>query len=293
MFLHNKYISGQEINDNPYYPFCRYCNSRLIIAETEDCWPIDNDQILSAHQETIKIYKELHDLEDCYLNLTLDSQSSEVRVEYCWSCGWWRLLKTISISTESHQIWDMVFGCTGILKQMDRVDVRAPLDEIRRFLVRNYENRINIKPNLFENLVASVFESLKYTVLATGYTRDGGIDMVLINSENEQIGVQVKNTKNLIEVDQLRSFLGALLLKTIPKGLFITTSSFRPAAKKFSERASQVGIPVKLMNAGQFYDALKIAQIAENIGKFYPFKMNSDSIPKIDYYGWDSPLNAL
>jgi restriction system protein len=293
MLLHSEYISGQEIGDNPYYPFCRYCNSRLIIAETEDCWPIDNDQILSAHQETIKIHKDLHDLEDCYLNLNLDSQSSEVRVEYCWSCGWWRLIKTISIGAEAHQMWDIVFGCAGILKQMDAVDVNVLMDEIRRFLVRNYENRINVEPKLFENLVASVFKSLNYSVLATGYTHDGGIDMVLINSDNKQIGVQVKNTKNLIEVEQLRSFLGALLLKNIPEGLFITTSSFRSGANKFSEKASQSGIPIKFMNASAFYDALKIAQISDNIGKFYPFKMDSDSIPQIDYYGWNNPLNAL
>lgn len=106
------------------------------MTEIEDYWPIPDHKIHEAHKETIESYKEIHDLEDCYLDLQLETQDSTVEVHYCWSCGWWRLIKKICICAREWQIWDIHFGCAGILKKLEDFDIDEPLTEVRDFLIR-------------------------------------------------------------------------------------------------------------------------------------------------------------
>ncbi|MBO9732403.1 MAG: restriction endonuclease [Chitinophaga sp.] len=292
MFTYSDYLNGEDINDNPFIYRCNYCNSPLVITEIDDSWSISNDEILRVHQDTIDGYREVHDLEDCYLNLDLESQSISVKVFYCWVCGWWRLIKRIDVSAEAWQIWSLHFGCAGSLRNLDVFNIETPLDEVRDFICRNYDKRINIHPRLFEELVASVFKSLGYGVVVTGYSNDGGIDIVMIDSKNRKIGVQVKRHKNAIKVEQIRAFVGALLLGDLPRGIFVTTSFFQSGAMKVGDQG--IKIPsIELIDAKRFYDALKIAQIYDRGRQLMPFEMNCKTIPSISYYGWDTPMNSL
>jgi restriction endonuclease Mrr len=70
----------------------------------------------------------------------------------------------------------------------------------------------------------------------------------------------VKRYKNLISVDQIRSFAGALLINGMTRGMFVTTSSFQSGAERTSALAGMRGIAVELVDAQRFYDALGIAQ---------------------------------
>jgi restriction system protein len=293
MYHHAQYVSGQTIGDNPFNSCCPYCKSRLIVTEIEDYWPVSDEQILQAHQETVEGYKDIHNLEDCYLDLRLDTQDIIVRVHYCWTCGWWRLLKQVCICAREWQIWDIQFRCAGILKEMNNPDINLPLEEVRSFLIRNYKHRQTINPRRFEEVVASVFRSLGYATLVTAYSNDGGIDIILQTTDNIEIGVQVKNSKNSIKVDQIREFVGALLLGDIPKGIFVTTSRFQKGVNKLANNAALRGIPIELFDAQRFYDALKIAQVNDLGFKLLPFDMNEKNITFIDYYGWDTPRNSL
>jgi hypothetical protein len=46
----------------------------------------------------------------------------------------------------------------------------------------------------------------------------------------------------------------------MPKGIYITTSSFRSGATKQATKFNSLGIPISLWDADKFYDALRLSQ---------------------------------
>lgn len=298
IFDFEEYSDPLLLNNNPYTPYasekkCVYCSSKLNAMDIDDCWKIDNQQILDIHKKTIREYKEIHDLEDHYLNLDFNKKSSDIWIETCNVCGWWNLIKNISISTDAWQVWDFFYGCSGVLKELNIEDIQAPIDEVSRYLIANYESRLRINPKLFEEVVADVFKGLGYYVQVTGYSNDGGIDVVLSNSSEKITGVQVKRYKNKIKVEQIRAFAGALILAGHNKGIFVTTSDFQPGALKAAKKFSSKTLPIKLINSQEFYDALKISRIDQFDNEKLLKSLNKEKISSLYSYGWSAPMNSL
>ncbi|TGL21490.1 hypothetical protein EHQ47_11885 [Leptospira bourretii] len=52
----------------------------------------------------------------------------------------------------------------------------------------------------FEDTVSSVFRDIGFFSEATTYSKDGGIDVILSDSKNRIIDIQVKRYKNKIKV---------------------------------------------------------------------------------------------
>ena len=184
------------------------------------------------------------------------------------------------------------FGIVGSLKQFDLNNISAPLSEVEQYLATKYDARFSMHPKLFEDVTASVFRNLGYSSMVTGFTHDGGIDIIL-QKDLIQIGVQVKRYKNKIGVEQIRSFGGALILSGYLEGIFVSTSDFRSGAVNAAENFNKKGLPIKLINADKFYDALKIKR--KNTFDLDEFRVmfKSHSISKLIYYGWDIPMNSL
>jgi restriction system protein len=163
IFDFKDYCDPLLLNNNPYPPYasdkkCIYCHTKLTVVEISDFWDIDDRQILDVHKVTIQEYKEIHDLEDHYLNLDLDTRSSEIWLDVCPACGWWNLIKNISIFAEVWQLWDFYYGCSGVLKELDIEDDKTRIDEVARYLIAKYESRSWINPKIFEEVVADVFK---------------------------------------------------------------------------------------------------------------------------------------
>jgi restriction system protein len=91
-----------------------------------------------------------------------------------------------------------------------------------------------------------------------------------LSVNDERIGVQVKRTKNSIKVEQIRSFVGALILGGFVKGIFVTTSSYQSGVAALVEQVAQKYIPIELIDENVFFEALSVAQI-----------IGTDSTPKI------------
>jgi restriction system protein len=186
----------------------------------------------------------------------------DVRAYACPVCGWWCVGKTVSLYSRS-QIWDLTFRVDGALRTLDLADIRLPVSEVRRYLVAKYESRFGIHPRKFEGVVASVFRSLGFDAAVTGYSRDGGIDVVLDGKAGERIGIQVKRYRNRITVEQIRAFIGALVVGGFTRGIFVTTSDYQPGVLPLVRRAANKCAPIDLYNAGTFFAALKVAQVAD------------------------------
>lgn len=207
-------------------------------------------------------------------SLFLDT-TEEISYSYCQTCGWWNICKSVLTDDLECQI----YGAAGALKTLDISDIKTPIYDVKSYLTAIYKNRCSIHPKLFEETVASVFSCFGYSVIVTGYTNDGGVDVVLERG-GETIGVQVKRYKNKIKAEQIRAFTGALVLSRITKGIFITTSSFQTGATVAARSAKACGLSIKLMDAERFYDALRISQRKSHT--FDPMRLNSEKLPKLD-----------
>lgn len=293
VFEYKDYADPREVYNNPHKLKCLYCSSKLKFVDMEDIWgESDDNEVLEIQKTVHEGYREIYGLEDGYLNLKMETKDEEVRLDYCPICGWWRIVKDVCVCAEEWQIWDIFFGLSGKLKTFDLTDVNQPISEVKNFLTAKYDSRFFVNPKLFEEVVASVFKEIGYDVNVTGYSNDGGIDVVLENGQNDKIGVQVKRYKNKIKVEQIRAFAGALILSNFTKGIFVTTSDFQPGAIKASQSFTMKTLLIELVNASKFYDALKISQkpfvdidsIRDNL------KSNAKKLFK---YGWVTPRNSL
>jgi len=293
VFEHKYFGNPQDICDNPHSRNCIYCKEKLSTVPIENAsWKTTDEELLTVHEETRIQYKEIHNLEDCYLNLNLDSKDEEVWIDYCTTCGWWRLVKDVCVWAETWQIWDIFFGCSGVLKNLQVDDLNTPIDEIANYLTARYNSRFSVHPRLFEAVVGSVCKAMGYQVHVTGYTNDGGIDVVLENSSMGSIGIQVKRYKNKIRVEQIRAFAGALLLSGHKRGIFVTTSDFQPGAYLAAGRYSIQTIPIELINAERFYDALKLTQ-KPTVDTSVIIESAQNTLNILFPYGCDTPRNSL
>jgi restriction system protein len=123
---------------------------------------------------------------------------------------------------------------------------------------------------VFEETVASVFRDLGYGARVTAYSGDDGIDVILDGQSDTMIGVQVKRYRNSIQVEQIRSLAGALVLGGLTRGIFVTTSTFQGGADDTAQRLNTRGYQIELMDATRFFDALKIAQRSQYRSKSDP-----------------------
>jgi restriction system protein len=189
------------------------------------------------------------------------------QVGVCQVCGWWKVLKDYAsgIRFENDVVdgYERILqrrGAIGSLKELDLTDISQPIEVVRKYLAAKYDDRFILHPRLLEETVGSVFGDIGFIARVTAYTGDNGIDVILDGPNGNAIGVQVKRYKNAISVEQIRSFAGALMLGGYSKGIFVTTSDFQSGANKTANLAAIRGIPIALVNAKQFYDALGLAQ---------------------------------
>ncbi|NKL98448.1 restriction endonuclease [Rhizobium leguminosarum] len=228
----------------------------------DDIWSIDclfcrspMTTVFSKHHDTRKLFNR-------HTGAFLSNHTDGVRiVQRCELCGWWKAYDhSDHETTRPLQTRQTLMGAAGSLKELDLQDIGLPLDEVRNFLLARYDSRFDIHPRLFEETVASGFQSLGFNSIVTAYSGDGGIDGVL-EKDGRQIGVQVKRYRGSIEVEQIRAFVGSLVLKDMTEGIFVTTSCFQSGGQSTAALAGVRGYRIDLVDAPRFYDALKLGQL--------------------------------
>jgi restriction system protein len=182
-------------------------------------------------------------------------------VKVCSSCGWWAKSVFGCLAGTLQRQNDIEISAKGVLKKLDPAP-NQPLAEVRDYLTARYEDRFDVHPRQFEEVVASVFGDLGFQTQVTGYSNDGGIDVVMNDGSEKTIGVQVKRYRARIAVSQIREFAGAMMIGDFTRGIFVTTSDFQSGATKVASLSAAKGYPIELINATQFYAALKLAQVS-------------------------------
>lgn len=179
----------------------------------------------------------------------------------CGTCGWWSKNRRTKRHKEDGRYFSM-FGAYAQLKTLNVADVQTPIAEVQQYLLAKYDERFNVHPRLFEDVVAEVFRSCGYSARVTAYSADGGIDVVLDNGRANTIGVQVKRYRNRILVEEIRAFGGALVLNGHTSGIFVTTSDYSRGSVNAADGFSTRGVPIELLDAERLYDALRISRLS-------------------------------
>lgn len=217
---------------------CIYCNT-----------PLERD---AEDEEKVVIHETVnYGVSDKF------TTSALAMIGICPACGWWKYGLSVAVGGKEPYRFEYRIGS---LKKLDVSDMSTPIEEVRSYLVANYEARFNVNPRRFEEVVASVYSDHGFDARATAYSGDGGIDVILGNGDST-IGVQVKRYRNKISVSQIRELVGALVVEGHTKGIFVTTSEYQSGAFKTAASSSEKGFPIELIDAHGFLESLKIAQL--------------------------------
>ncbi|WP_081673790.1 restriction endonuclease [Pseudomonas cremoricolorata] len=183
-------------------------------------------------------------------------------VKQCGNCGWWRL-RCDKVTTVGIEARSFVME-SAILKSYDLSSRYVPIEAIRKYLVENFGDVIHIHDRNMERLVQSVFrEYFTCDVEHVGRSHDGGIDLILVNSDRPTV-VQVKRRKSLDHVEGVsgvREFLGAAVLKKSRNCIYVSTSrKFSDPAIEAAQQAIKVGSvqSYELYDFDRFCDILKL-----------------------------------
>lgn len=245
MFLMSVWYYGEQNHwtgdqKAAYAKTCLYCRT-MLERDTED-------------EEKVQLYEEI--------NYGMSDQFTTracAVIGICPACGWWKYGLGTYVGGDEPSHYEIRMGT---LKKLDLSNAEIPLSDVRDYLTAHYESRFDVNPQMFEEVVASIFRDHGYTAHATAYSGDGGIDVILQNSDSTTIGVQVKRYKNRISVAQIRELTGALVIGGYTRGVFVTTFEFQSGAIGTASASKKRGFPIELVDAHRFFEMLKIAQLS-------------------------------
>lgn len=245
---------------------CIFCRGPLQLIAEYRYGKMDNEFLEQLFLKTIK-------------NRAMHMAMLYGKVSVCSLCGWWNFYCTEDWTGDT-------FGGYGSLKELDLGDLSTPIDEIQQYLMGRYEDRFIMHPRLLEETVASVFSNLGFEARVTAYHSDGGIDVILDGPNDETVGIQVKRYKNKIKTEQIRSLAGALVLRGITKGIFVTTSDYQLGCEKTSAKFKDQGYAIELYNSQRFYEAMRL-NTTEAIDSTDSLVNTLGRIPDPQYIGID------
>ncbi len=282
-----------EPSDLPSYPKsfrapesvrCTYCASETYESCDVDYWNVSFDDYKKFYTIAMcDLIRARHAPGKSHTRLVGSIVEKRSSLFICPLCGWWVAVEQAVLPAIQWQYWCVTLFATAVLKELALSDIDTPLDQVRKYLIHRFEARHTIHPRLFEETVASVFRDFGYDSMLTAYSNDGGIDVVLLDGNNQKIGVQVKNWRRSIQVEQIRAFLGALTLGGYTKGIFVSTTKFQRGAISAANQCAERHIPIELVDAQSFFDMLEIAQM-KNWSCHSQCGLDKNSPPSFELY---------
>lgn len=247
---YSDYIEGKHnfLHENFFQPTASAIQSGSYDKEIKKCKYCSN--IMSAYS------KEINDGGGGYDSVNI--------IHECLKCGWWYCLDETTIYIgEGDSINDIIYAF-GILKKYKPSSKDIPILTLRREFVKRPELLYSLNSTKMELLVRSVFkEFYDCEVKHVGKSNDGGIDLILIRSDEDVI-VQVKRRQkpNSTEgVSVIRDLIGAMKLSQKSSGIFVTTAEkFSKPAIDASKRIVELNEVdnIELINQGQFLDIMNL-----------------------------------
>lgn len=176
----------------------------------------------------------------------------------CCRCGWIKR-KWTSWHTDMPGINSGRWITQRGLKKFNLSDPRIAIKELASHINRNYSDIYNINPRRFEELIAGVFAEQGWKTRLTKSTRDGGVDIYLLEeSSGKQAIVECKRFRGKVGIALVDRLLGVQLAEGIETAYFVTSSEFTSRAEKRvnSPQIAKFGFQLNLIDAEELTKAL-------------------------------------
>ena len=128
--------------------------------------------------------------------------------------------------------------------------------ELAQYLRRHPSEWHNYEPKRFEKLVADIFRMnhAGAEVIHVGKPDDGGVDVIFIDSANQQWLIQVKRRKredSAEGVSTIRNLIGAMVLQNAVRGIVVSTADhFTLRARQATKEVQNQGLYIDLVDKG-------------------------------------------
>jgi restriction system protein len=164
----------------------------------------------------------------------------------CRHCGWWQVKSEGMIFDKGKVASKGVRGAYEYHALLEEIDISSNdvmLEDLKTHLTQKWNDWRFINASKAEQLVADILKDYLggdvYQATANTNMRDGGIDLFVCASDGQiRAAVQVKRrqSRTVESVQDVRNFVGALVVEGYDKGIFVTTAGrFSPQAKAASE----------------------------------------------------------
>lgn len=128
--------------------------------------------------------------------------------------------------------------------------------ELASYLRQNPRKWHQYEPKRLEKLVADIFRANYHEaeVVHIGKPDDGGVDILFIDSTNQQHLIQVKRRiqeDSAEGVSTIRNLIGAMVLKEAIRGIVVSTADhFTLRAQQAAKKAQYLGLYIQLVDRG-------------------------------------------
>lgn len=125
--------------------------------------------------------------------------------------------------------------------------ISDPIEQIILESAKDPSLILRMNSREFEQFLCKIFEAFGYDVELTAQTRDGGVDIICLQSKNQipmKIAIEAKryDPGNPISVGLVRQFVGANSQIRANKLVYVTTSRYTRDARGYAESPLNVGL---------------------------------------------------
>ncbi|MBN2570484.1 MAG: restriction endonuclease [Ignavibacteriales bacterium] len=169
-------------------------------------------------------------------------------------CGYWDAFsqfieeKDLIYSVDSKH-WEK--RICSVVSSLEDVRKEKAIKQLINVIQKDSSKAYSVKPKHFEEIAQFVFSAyFNCEVEHVGKSHDGGIDLLIVNSD-KPILVQVKRrTKSdaVESISTIRDFLGAMYIKSNFNGIIVST------AKRFSKPSNKVIADLKSHNKLEYFE---------------------------------------
>jgi restriction system protein len=176
----------------------------------------------------------------------------------CEKCGWWEYSFYSYMNDDSgwevnYKDWELTVN-SAILREFEVGSNSIPIEILKSYISKKEDEIFHIHHKKMEELVASIFRNhYNCEVQIVGKSNDGGVDLILINSD-EPIMVQVKRRTDrgkTESVKEIRDLIGATLLSDSRKCIFVTTADH---FSKSAMKARDCALTKSIVDSFELYD---------------------------------------
>jgi hypothetical protein len=151
----------------------------------------------------------------------------ELAIGSCDTCGWWRIFHGTLSGADSNVAYDFT---VAEAKRYDVAAMEVPIDSLRRHLLGEPTDLARVHPHVLERLIGDCLaaEFAPCEVIHLGRTGDGGIDLLLVESDREPVLVQVKRRADVAGsegINVVRELNGVLFREGFARGMVVTTAN--------------------------------------------------------------------